>query len=369
LKLDLNEWEEAMTDAQIQSLSQRKLGGLDVTALGMGVMNVVHAYGPPTDRGEAVKLVRRMFERGVRFFDTAEVYGPFVAEEIAAEALGDVRKESVICTKFGFQYKDGKPAGLNSKPDHIRQAVEGSLKRLRTDYIDLLYQHRIDPEVPIEDVAGTVGELIREGKVKHFGLSGAGAATIRRAHAVQSVTAVENQYSFWVREQEPEVLPTCEELGIGFVAYSPLGMGYLTGTIAAETELLEGDLRAVFPRFTAGARRRNWGVVELLRQVGLTKGATPAQVALAWLLHRKPWIVPIPGTTKIAHVDENIAALDLELTTDELKRLNDGFSALTVVGASSGAAQLAAIDVGAKEGTTSTGGHGMSPLPRAGVSG
>jgi aryl-alcohol dehydrogenase-like predicted oxidoreductase len=343
----------------------RKLGDLDVSALGMGVMNVVHAYGPPTDRREAVRLVRHMFERGVRFFDTAEVYGPFVAEEIAAEALGDVRSEAVICTKFGFQYKDGKPAGLNSKPDHIRQAVEGSLKRLGTDYIDLLYQHRIDPEVPIEDVAGTVGDLIREGKVKHFGLSGAGAATIRRAHAVQSVSAIENQYSFWVREQEPEVLPICEELGIGFVAYSPLGMGYLTGTVAAESELLQGDLRAVFPRFTAEARRRNWGVVELLRKVGLPKGATPAQVALAWLLHRKPWIVPIPGTTKIAHVDENASSLDLTLTADDLKRLDEGYAALTIEGASSGPSQLAQIDIGAKDGTRSIGGHGLSPLSYA----
>jgi aryl-alcohol dehydrogenase-like predicted oxidoreductase len=252
---------------------------------------------------------------------------------------------------------------LNSKPDHIRQAVEGSLKRLGTDYIDLLYQHRIDPQVPIEDVAGTVGDLIRDGKVKHFGLSGAGAATIRRAHIVQPITAVENQYSFWVREQESEVLPTCEELGIGFVAYSPLGMGYLTGTVAAETELLEGDLRAVFPRFTREARRRNWGVVELLRQVGLPKGATPAQVALAWLLHRRPWIVPIPGTTKIAHANENVAALDLNLTASELKRLDDGYSALSLEGASSGPSQLAQIDIGAKEGTRSIGGHGLSPLP------
>lgn len=354
-----------MTGRQSLPLPMRKLGDLDVSALGMGVMNVVHAYGPPTDRREAVRLVRHMFERGVRFFDTAEVYGPFVAEEIAAEALGDVRSEAVICTKFGFQYKDGKPAGLNSKPDHIRQAVEGSLKRLGTDYIDLLYQHRIDPEVPIEDVAGTVGDLIREGKVKHFGLSGAGAATIRRAHAVQSVSAIENQYSFWVREQEPEVLPICEELGIGFVAYSPLGMGYLTGTVAAESELLQGDLRAVFPRFTAEARRRNWGVVELLRKIGLPKGATPAQVALAWLLHRKPWIVPIPGTTKIAHVDENASSLDLTLTADDLKRLDEGYAALTIEGASSGPSQLAQIDIGAKDGTRSIGGHGLSPLSYA----
>lgn len=352
--------------AASKALPFRKLGELEATALGMGVMNVVHAYGPPTNRGAAVKLVRHAYERGVRFFDTAEVYGPFIAEEIAGEALGQVRNDIVLCTKFGFQYdSQGKPTGLNSKPDHIRNAVEGSLRRLKTDYIDLLYQHRIDPEVPIEDVAGTVADLIREGKVKHFGLSGAGGATIRRAHAVQTVTAVENQYSYWVREQEPEVLPTCEELGIGFVAYSPLGMGYLTGTVSAETELLEGDLRASFPRFTADARRRNWAVVEQLRKVGLPKGATPAQVALAWLLSRKPWIVPIFGTTKIAHVDENIASLNLVLDKEDLDRVDKAFAQTIVDGESSGPSQLVAIDVGAKSGTTSDGGHGLSPLPRS----
>lgn len=358
--------EPISADAHL-GLPTRKLGELGATALGMGVMNIVHAYGPPTDRVEAIRLVRHAYEQGIRFFDTAEIYGPFTAEEIAGEALSPVRDDVVICTKFGFQYDgDGRPAGLNSKPAHIRQAVEGSLRRLRTGHIDLLYQHRIDPEVPIEDVAGTVGDLIREGKVKHFGLSGAGAATIRRAHAVQPVTAVENQYSFWVREQESEVLPACEELGIGFVAYSPLGMGYLTGTVAAETVLLEGDLRAEFPRFSVEARRRNWGVVEVLRQVGMPVGATPAQVALAWLLARKPWIVPIFGTTKIAHVDENVAALDLELSADQLARLDDGFLRAGVEGASSGPKQLAAIDIGAKEGTSSAGGHGLSPLPNEG---
>ncbi len=345
-----------------RELPERRLGNLAVTGLGMGVMNVVHAYGPPIDRRQAVKLVRHAFDRGVQFFDTAEVYGPYIAEEIAGEALATVRKNVVLCTKFGFQYKDGKAAGLNSKPDHIRRAVEGSLKRLGTDYIDLLYQHRIDPEVPIEDVAGTVGDLIREGKVKHFGLSGAGAATIRRAHPVQPVIAVENHYNFYVREQEPEVLPTCEELGIGFVAYSPVGMGYLSGTVAAETTLREGDLRAVFPRFTVEARRANWAVINLLHEVGYPKGATPTQVALAWLLAQKSWIVPIFGTTKIAHVDENVSAFDLILDAKDMKTLNDGFAKIAVQGASSGPSQLAAIDVGAKAGTSSAGGHGLSPL-------
>ena len=353
-----------LTRNDARPLPHRQLSDLEVSALGMGVMNVVHAYGPPIDRALAVKLVRHAFDRGIKFFDTAEVYGPYIAEEIAGEALRSVREQVVICTKFGFQFApDGQVEGLNSRPEHIRQALEGSLRRLQTDYVDLLYQHRIDPDVPIEEVAGTVGELIAEGKVKHFGLSGAGAATIRRAQAVHPVIAVENQYSFWVREQEPEVLPACEELGIGFVAYSPLGMGYLTGTVAPQTVLGEGDLRAIFPRFTTEARTANWEVVELLRQVGHAKGATPAQVALAWLLAQKPWIVPIPGTTKSAHVDENISALDLVLDDDDLKRLDDAYGKIDVQGTSSGEAQLAAIDVGAKAGTSSAGGHGLSRLP------
>lgn len=353
-----------MIATQKTPLPIRSLGSLQATALGMGVMNVVHAYGPPVDRDEAVRLVRHAFDRGVRFFDTAEVYGPFVAEEIFGEALASERDDYVLCTKFGFQFDDdGKPAGLNSRPDHIRKAVEGSLRRLRTDHVELVYQHRIDPQVPIEDVAGTVGDLIREGKVGHLGLSGAGAATIRRAHAVQPVAAVENQYNFFTREQEPEVLPICQELGIGFVAYAPLGMGYLTGTVSAESEMLEGDLRASFPRFTPEARRANWKAIELLRKAGYAKGATPAQVALAWLLARRPWIVPIFGTTKMAHVNENVAALDLTLSPDEMQALEDGFAALSIKGASSGPSQLAQIDVGAKAGTSSAGTCGLSPLP------
>jgi aryl-alcohol dehydrogenase-like predicted oxidoreductase len=308
--------------------------------------------------------VQHAYERGIRFFDTAEVYGPWVAEEIAGQALGPMRNEVVLCTKFGFQIgTDGKTQGLNSRPEHIRRAVEGSLRRLNTDTIDLLYQHRIDPQVPIEEVAGTVGDLIREGKVKHLGLSGAGAATIRRAHVVHPVTAVENQYSFWVREQEPEVLPVCEELGIGSVAYSPLGMGFLTGTVTPETTLGEGDLRASFPRFAKEAREANRPAVELLEEVARSKGASASQIALAWLLARKPWIVPIFGTTKRAHVDENLGALDVQLGADEIAALDERFATLSIQGASSGSAQLAAIDDGAKAGTTSVGGHGRSPLP------
>lgn len=349
--------------ADQNTLPTRQLGDLEVSALGMGVMNVVHAYGPPIDRAAAVRLVRHAVDRGVTFFDTAEVYGPFVAEEIAAEAFATVRDDVVICTKFGFDITpDGKIHGLNSRPEHIRAVCEASLRRLGTDRIDLLYQHRIDPTVPIEDVAGTVGELVAEGKVKHFGLSGAGAATIRRAHAVQPVAAVENQYSFLEREQEPEVLPVCEELGIGFVPYAPLGMGYLTGTVAAETTMLEGDLRAVFPRFTPEGRRANWPVIELLRRVGYARGATPSQVALAWLLAQKPWIVPIFGTTKVAHIDENVAAIDLVLDAAELQALDEGFAEISVYGKSSGESQLANIDLGAKAGTSSVGTHGLSPL-------
>ena len=347
------------------SMPTRRLGDLQVSALGMGVMNIVHAYGPPIERKQAIKLVRHAVDEGVTFLDTAEIYGPFSAEEITGEALEHRRKNVVLCTKFGFDIDPkGNVHGLNSRPEHIRKVCEQSLRRLKTDYIDLLYQHRIDPKVPIEDVAGTVKDLIAEGKVKHFGLSGAGAATIRRAHKVQRVTAVENQYSFWNREQEPEVLPVCEELGIGFVAYSPLGMGYLTGTVSAETKMGEHDLRATFPRFTVEARRKNWDVIELLNKVGHPKGATSSQVALAWLLAKKPWIVPIFGTTKIAHVDENRSAIDIVLDQQDLKNLEDGFKRITVVGASAGEKQLAAIDLGAKAGTSSKGTHGLSPLPK-----
>lgn len=273
----------------------------------------------------------------------------------------------MISTKFGFDITpEGKVLGKNSRPEHIKQVCEQSLRRLKTDYIDIFYQHRIDPNVPIEDVAGAVQDLIKEGKVKHFGLSGAGEATIRRAHKVQPLTAVQNHYAFWSRQPEVEVLKTCEELGIGFVPWAPLGMGYLTGTVSAETEYLPEDLRATggFPRFTVEARRANWPVVTLLSKVGREIGATNAQVALAWLLAQKPFIVPIPGTTKIAHLNENIAALDVVLSEQDLKTLNDGFASMKIEGAFSGASQMAAMDLGEQEGTTSKGGHGLSPLPK-----
>lgn len=348
-------------------LPVRKLGSLEVSAMGFGAMNFVHAYGTPiADRNVALKTIRHAYDRGIRLFDTAEVYGPFTSEELVGEALNDVRKEVAISTKFGFEITpEGKSIGRNSRPEYIKQVCEQSLRRLRTDYIDIYYQHRIDPNVPIEDVAGAVKDLIQEGKVKHFGLSGAGAATIRRANAVQQVTAVQNHYAFWSRQPEVEVLGVCEELGIGFVPWSPLGMGYLTGTVSAETEYLPGDLRSTgsFPRFTVEARRANWEVVNLLNRVGRDKGVTSGQVALAWLLAQKPFIVPIPGTTKIAHLDENISALDVVLSEPDMKILNDGFANITIQGAFSGVSQMEGMDFGEREGTTSEDGHGLSPLP------
>lgn len=345
-------------------MQKRKLGSLEVTALGFGTMNVAHAYGPPIERSAALKLIRRAYERGVRLFDTAEVYG--TSDELTGEALAPVRNEVLLCTKFGFDVTDqGEVRGLNSRPEHVRQVCEKLLRRLRTDRIDLFYQHRIDPTVPIEDVAGAVKDLIGAGKVRFFGLSGAGAATIRRAHAVHPVTAVENQYSFWTREPELEVLPACEELGIGFVAWSPLGMGYLTGTVSAETRFLDGELRAGFPRFTADARRANRAVVDLLEEVGRPKGATAAQVALAWLLAQRPWVVPIPGTTKTAHLEENLGALDTMLDAKDVRVLAERFARITVVGANTGESQQQALDVGDRPGTRSAGGHGLSPLPSA----
>jgi aryl-alcohol dehydrogenase-like predicted oxidoreductase len=285
---------------------------------------------------------------------------------MVGEALAPMRDRVVIATKFGFNVTpegEVRP-GLNSRPEHIRRAVEGSLRRLKTDHIDLLYQHRVDPAVPIEDVAGTVQELIREGKVRHFGLSGAGGATIRRAHKVQPVTAVQNEYSVWTRDPELEVLATCEELGIGFVPWSPLGMAYLTGTITPMTAIRADDLRSIMPRFSPEARRANWHVVELLQRVATRKQATPAQVALGWLLARKPWIVPIPGTRTQAHMEQNMDALKVELSTSDMKEIEDGFARIQVQGSRLPDPMLAEIDIGAKLGTSSRGGHGVSPLPR-----
>ena len=312
-----------------ETMQKRKLGksGLEVSALGLGCMGMSFGYGPPADKQEMISLIRTAVERGITFFDTAEVYGPFTNEELVGEALAPLRDQVVIATKFGFDTRvdprgtKGAPV-LNSRPEHIKEVAEASLKRLRIDVIDLFYQHRVDPDVPIEDVAGAVKDLIREGKVKHFGLSEAGVQTIRRAHAVQPVTAVQSEYSLWWRRPEEEVLPTLEELGIGFVPYSPLGKGFLTGKIDENTTFDSTDFRNILPRFTPEARKANQALVDLLGQIAARKKATPAQIALAWLLAQKPWIVPIPGTTKLQRLDENIGAVAVELTSDDLREID-----------------------------------------------
>jgi aryl-alcohol dehydrogenase-like predicted oxidoreductase len=306
-------------------MNKRLLGrsGLEVSALGLGCMGLSHGYGPATDRSKAVELIRAAFDRGVTFFDTAEVYGPYLNEEVVGEALAPVRDQVVIATKFGFTFgDDGKQQILNSRPAHIRQAVDGMLKRLKTDVIDLLYQHRVDPDVPIEDVAGTVKELIHAGKVRYFGLSEAGEQTIRRAHAVQPLAALQSEYSMWWREPEEKILPTLEELGIGFVPFSPLGKGFLTGAIDTGASFGSDDFRSKVPRFTPEALQANQALVQELTAIADGKGATPAQVALAWLLAQKPWIVPIPGTTKLHRLDENLGAAELELTGAELQAIS-----------------------------------------------
>jgi aryl-alcohol dehydrogenase-like predicted oxidoreductase len=315
-------------------MDKRKLGrsGLEVSALGLGCMGLSYGYGPATDKQEGIKLIRAAFERGVTFFDTAEAYGPWANEELVGEALQPFRDRVVIATKFGFKGGNAD-AGLDSRPERIRQVAEESLKRLRTDRIDLFYQHRVDPNVPIEDVARTIKDLIREGKVKHFGLSEAGADTIRRAHAVQPVAAVQSEYSMWWREPEEKVLPTLEELGIGFVPFSPLGKGFLTGAINEKTSFDKTDFRNTVPRFTPEARKANEALLELLRGMAAQKRATPAQIALAWLLSRKPWIVPIPGTTKLHRLEENIGAASVELTREDLRSIDEALSRITVHGA------------------------------------
>ena len=318
-------------------MQTRVLGnsGLEVSALGLGCMGMSFSYGSPKDRGEMIALLRAAVDRGVTFFDTAEVYGPYTNEDLLGEALEPVREQVVIATKFGFNLNpDGSPGwqGVNSRPEHIKTVVEGSLRRLRTSYIDLYYQHRVDPDVPIEDVAGAVKDLIAAGKVRHFGMSEAGAATVRRAHAVQPVAALQNEYTLWWRRPEREIMPMLEELGIGFVPYSPLGKGFLTGAMDATTELAKNDFRSTLPRFTAEARKANQAVVDLLASIAGRLGATPAQVALAWLLAQKPWIAPIPGTTKLHRLEENLGALTLELSADDLRELDEAANRITIVG-------------------------------------
>jgi aryl-alcohol dehydrogenase-like predicted oxidoreductase len=323
-------------------MHKRKLGssGLEVSALGLGCMGMSFSYGPPKDKREMTALLHAAVDRGITFFDTAEVYGPFLNEELLGAALAPVRKQLIIATKFGFDLSPGRDPrgmkglpGLNSRPEHIKQAAEGSLKRLKIELIDLLYQHRVDPDVPIEDVAGAVKDLIQQGKVKHFGLSEAGVQTIRRAHAVQPVAALQNEYSLWWRRPEAEVIPALEELGIGLVPYSPLGKGFLTGKIGEAATFDSADFRSTLPRFTPEALKANQAVVDLLAAIGKKKKATPAQIALAWLLAQKPWLVPIPGTTKLERLDENLGALQVELTPNDLREINEAASKIPVQGA------------------------------------
>jgi len=317
-------------------MQKRKLGKLEVSAIGYGCMGLSYGYGPATDRQEGIRIIRAAAERGVTIFDTAEAYGPFTNEELVGEALAPIRNQVVIATKFGWNIDPEtgeRREGLNSRPEHIRVATEGMLQRLKTDHIDLLYQHRVDPEVPIEEVAGTMKDLIAEGKINHYGLSEAGAQTIRRAHAVHPVAAIQSEYSIWTRDPEADVLPACEELGIGFVPWSPLGQGFLTGKIDATTTFDKSDFRAVFPRFTPEAREANLALVGLLKKIAGRKKATPAQVALAWLLAQKPWIVPIPGTTKLHRLEENLGSVAVELAPDELRDIETSFSKIPIEGA------------------------------------
>ena len=321
-------------------MQKRKLGksNLEVSAIGLGCMGISFGLGPAVDKQQGINVIRAAVERGVTFFDTAEVYGPFTNEEVVGEALAPFRDQVVIATKFGFKITtgdqaDGKPGGLDSRPEHIKEVADASLKRLKTDRIDLFYQHRVDDKVPIEDVAGAVKDLIQQGKVKHFGLSEAGAQTIRRAHKVQPVTALQSEYSQWWREPETEILPTLEELGIGFVPFSPLGKGFLTGAISKDTQFAQNDFRNIVPRFSAANREANQAVVDLLGEFAKQKKATPAQIALAWLLAQKPWIVPIPGTTKIHRLEENVGAVNVQLSADEIRQLNNAVSKIPVQGA------------------------------------
>lgn len=316
-------------------MQTRKLGrsNLEVSALGLGCMGLSFGFGPAVDKQQGIALIRTAFDRGVTFFDTAEVYGAFTNEELVGEALAPVRDQVVIATKFGFHIEDGKQAGLDSRPEHIKQVAEASLRRLRTDVIDLFYQHRVDDRVPIEDVAGAVKDLIQAGKVKHFGLSEAAPQTIRRAHKVQPVTALQSEYSLWWREPEQEIIPMLEELGIGFVPFSPLGKGFLTGAISKDTPFEKSDFRNIVPRFSPENRQANQVVVDLLAQFARERDATPAQVALAWILAQKPWMVPIPGTTKLHRLEENLGAANLELTPDDVRRLNKATSRISIQGA------------------------------------
>lgn len=358
---------EGAHNSQAGRMSRRYLGSLEVSAIGFGCMNLAGIYRPATPQKEAVRVIRQAYDQGVTFFDTAQLYGPFLSEQQVGEALQPVRGNVVIATKFGYEIDPTMKTfpKLNSRPEHIKRTVEDSLKRLRTDVIDLLYQHRVDPEVPIEDVAGAVQDLIREGKVKHFGLSEAGAATIRRAHAVLPLTSVTNEYSIWTRDPEQEVIPVCEELGIGFSPWSPLGPGFLTGAIKPGSPLPATDARIAynFPRFTPEAIQHNYALIPLLQRVAMRHDATPGQVALGWLLARKPFIVPIPGTTQANHLQENVQRPDLQLTQADMEEIETGFARIGIQGKRFPDMVLELSDTGAVLGTSSVGGHGKTPLP------
>ncbi len=350
------------------SIKKRKLGKLEVTELGFGCMNVAWAYGPAKDKKTAVEIIRKAYDLGIRFFDTAEVYGPFYSEEMVGAALKAVRKDVVIATKFGFEVDQltKERIGFNSRPEYIKINVERMLKRLQSDYIDLLYQHRIDPNVPIEDVAGAMADLVKEGKIKHYGLSSAGAVTIRRAHKEFPVTAVQNEYSFWTRDPEHEVMPVCEELGIGFVAWSPLGMGYLAGAVKSGYNFYKNDLRfsAKLPRFTDEAMLKNKPIITILENMAAKKKVTPAQISLAWLLARKSFIVPIPGSANLIHIEENMGAAAIELSESEMQQLETAFALEKVYGHRASESLVAAHDLGVNIGSSSIGTNGKSPLPK-----
>jgi aryl-alcohol dehydrogenase-like predicted oxidoreductase len=343
----------------------RKLGSLEVFPVGLGCMNAAWGFGNPMPKTDAAKLFRAAADHGQNLFDTAEAYGAWLSEEMVGEALSPIRKNVIIASKFGFQINEqGNITGLNSRPENIRKATEGSLKRLKTDYLDLLYQHRVDPTVPIEDVAGTVQDLIKEGKVREFGLSGVGEATIRRAHVVQKVAAVQNEYSVWTRDPEGEVIAVCEELGIGLVSWAPLGKGYLTGTISPSTIFQPGDRRSTMPRFTPEAMQANWAIIELLQKVGARHNANPGQVNLAWLLAKKPFIVPIPGTTKLEHLKENMQAANVNLSQADIQEIDAGLANIKIVGKRAAEDVLRLLDIGNQGDIKSKGTNGLSPLPK-----
>lgn len=364
-----NDNSDKSTGSEIDSQSganskMRNIGSLKVFPVGIGCMNAAWGFGDPMPMDEAVKLFRNAADYGQNFFDTAEAYGAWLSEEMVGKALSPIRKDVIIATKFGFAINEqGNITGLNSRPENIRKATEGSLKRLKTDYIDLLYQHRVDPEVPIEDVAGTVQDLINEGKVREFGLSGVGAATMRRAHAVQPVAAVQNEYSVWTRDPEAEVIAACEEMGIALVPWSPLGKGYLTGTVSPDTTFPDNDRRSTMPRFTEEAMRANWDLIELLEKVGEKHNASPGQVNLAWLLARKPFIAPIPGTTNLDHLKENMDAANIQLSSEDMQEIETGLADIDIVGERAAQGVLDGLDIGNRGIKSSKGTHGLSPLP------